>query len=61
MFCIFLIVIIDLMVFIKYLIQISEMHTYKEDYPQVVASEVIIKAVISLSMLAIEGVFVLRL
>ena len=61
MFCIFLIAIIDLMVFIKYLIQISEMYTYKEDFPQVVAFEVIIKAIISLSMVATEGVFILRL
>ena len=49
------------MVFIKYLIQISEMYTYKEDFPQVVAFEVVIKAIISLSMVATEGVFILRL
>ena len=49
------------MIFVKYLIQISEMHTYKEDYPQVVAFEVIFKTVICLIMIFSEGVLVFRL
>lgn len=60
-FCIFLIVLIDLMVFVKYLIQIQEMGQFKEDYPEVIAYEVILKTIICLFLLLTEGILVFRL
>ena len=54
-------VLIDLAIFVKYLIQISEMHFYSEDYPEVVCVEVIIKSIICYFMVIIEGILIFRL
>ena len=46
---------------VTYLIQISEMHFYKEDYPKVVALEIIIKFFISWFMVVLEAILIVKL
>lgn len=54
-------VVIDFVILVKYIIQISEMHSYKEDYPQVVAAEVILKTIICWVMVMVEGLLIFKL
>lgn len=61
MFCIFLIVIIDLVIFVKYLIQISEIRIYKEDYPNVVKYEIILKSLICWLSVVVEGILIFKM
>ena len=49
------------MILVKYIIQISEMHFYKEDYPQVVKYEVIINSIICWAMVVVEGILIFKL
>ena len=52
---------IDLVILFRYLIQIGEMHWYAADYPQSVEIEVIVKTILVVIIILVEGIFIIKL
>jgi hypothetical protein len=59
-FCLFVVVIIDCFLLLKYLVMFIEFLTYKEDYPILVALDVFFKGVIQLTLVVLEGPFIFK-
>lgn len=60
-YCImFILWIIDTAVLIKFIIMFAEMAIYSEDYPWMVKLDIIVKALLQICLVLVEGIFIIK-
>ena len=60
MFAVFMMMMVDIVIFVRYLITMWEMKWYAEDYPESVAFEVHFKTILLAVMIFIEGILIIK-